>query len=82
MNCIGIVAEEMNHHPDWFNVYNQLKVNLNTHDAQGVTIRDLCLATICEELFIIFNQNHLYLDLLSDTSDLILNQEKILLKLN
>jgi 4a-hydroxytetrahydrobiopterin dehydratase len=55
MNCIGIVAEEMDHHPDWFNVYNQLKVNLNTHDALGVTIRDLCLATICEELFNIIN---------------------------
>ena len=30
-------AEKMNHHPEWFNVYNKLKINLRTHDVDGVS---------------------------------------------
>lgn len=40
----GDIAEEMNHHPDWSNVYNRVKVNLSTHDAGGVTDKDFELA--------------------------------------
>ena len=44
MGKIAIKAEEMNHHPEWFNVYNRLDVTLATHDADGVTSYDLELA--------------------------------------
>jgi 4a-hydroxytetrahydrobiopterin dehydratase len=42
---VGFEAEEMNHHPDWTNVYNRVVIRLNTHDAGGkVTARDTELA--------------------------------------
>jgi len=44
MNKIGEVAESMNHHPEWFNVYNRLDIRLNTHDAGGITNLDFELA--------------------------------------
>lgn len=44
MNAVAIVAEDMGHHPDWFNVYNNVKINLNTHDCQGLSIKDVVLA--------------------------------------
>lgn len=37
-------AEQLDHHPDWFNVYNRVKVQLSTHDANGVTDLDFLLA--------------------------------------
>ena len=48
MMGIGIIAEEMNHHPEWFNVYNKLDIRLSTHDAGGVTKLDIDLATKIE----------------------------------
>ncbi|MCP5381008.1 MAG: 4a-hydroxytetrahydrobiopterin dehydratase [Kordiimonadaceae bacterium] len=44
MTKIAKKAEEMDHHPEWFNVYNRLEVTLATHDANGVTSYDLELA--------------------------------------
>jgi 4a-hydroxytetrahydrobiopterin dehydratase len=44
MTEIAITAEKMNHHPEWFNVYNRVDVTLTTHDAGGVTELDLKLA--------------------------------------
>lgn len=44
MTRCAIVAEQMNHHPEWFNVYNRVDVVLSTHDAGGVTERDFKLA--------------------------------------
>ncbi len=44
------VAERMNHHPDWSNVYNRVEVRLSTHDAGGVTQLDLDLASEMERL--------------------------------
>ncbi len=44
MNSIAIIAEDMGHHPDWSNVYNNVTINLNTHDVQGLSIKDLMLA--------------------------------------
>ena len=41
---IALVAERMNHHPEWFNVYATVKVELSTHDAGGVTELDFRLA--------------------------------------
>ena len=42
--------EKMNHHPEWFNVYNRLSVNLMTHDAGGITQNDVDLAAILNSL--------------------------------
>jgi 4a-hydroxytetrahydrobiopterin dehydratase len=40
--------EKMNHHPEWFNVYSRVTVDLSTHDAGGITQRDLELARLLE----------------------------------
>jgi 4a-hydroxytetrahydrobiopterin dehydratase len=50
MNKIGEVAEEMNHHPEWFNVYNKLDIRLSTHDKGGITQLDIDLAKAIEEI--------------------------------
>jgi len=44
MTRIALLAEMMGHHPDWSNVYNRLSVRLTTHDAGGVTEKDLTMA--------------------------------------
>jgi 4a-hydroxytetrahydrobiopterin dehydratase len=44
MTGAAIVAEKMNHHPEWFNVYNKVVVELVTHDADGITELDFTLA--------------------------------------
>lgn len=41
---VAVAAEAMNHHPEWFNVYNRVDVTLTTHDAGGVTQKDIDLA--------------------------------------
>ena len=45
MTAVALVAERMDHHPEWFNVYNRVVVDLATHDAGGVTELDFELAT-------------------------------------
>ncbi|WP_071796093.1 4a-hydroxytetrahydrobiopterin dehydratase [Natronohydrobacter thiooxidans] len=44
MTRVALVAEKMNHHPEWFNVYRTVKVTLSTHDAGGLTELDVKLA--------------------------------------
>ncbi|KAF0138886.1 MAG: 4a-hydroxytetrahydrobiopterin dehydratase [Rhodospirillaceae bacterium] len=44
MTRVALVAEKMNHHPEWHNVYNRVDVVLATHEAGGVTERDIHLA--------------------------------------
>ena len=44
MSRVAIVADKMDHHPEWFNVYNKVRVRLTTHDAGGITSRDTTLA--------------------------------------
>ena len=50
MTQVALVAEKMNHHPEWFNVYNRLSVDLMTHDAGGITQNDIMLAKILNSL--------------------------------
>ena len=44
MTQCALAAEEMDHHPEWFNVYNRVDVKLTTHDAKGLTSLDIDLA--------------------------------------
>ena len=44
MSRCAMMAERMDHHPEWFNVYNRVDVTLSTHDAGGLTDRDIKLA--------------------------------------
>jgi len=46
MTRAAMEIEKMNHHPEWFNVYNRLSVDLMTHDAGGITKNDIHLAKI------------------------------------
>ena len=44
MTRVALRADKVDHHPEWFNVYNRVEVVLTTHDAGGVTERDLAMA--------------------------------------
>lgn len=44
MTRVALAAEKMDHHPEWFNVWNRVEVTLSTHDAGGVTAKDVSLA--------------------------------------
>lgn len=44
MTRVAIIAEKMNHHPEWSNVYKKVEINLVTHDAGGITEKDVTIA--------------------------------------
>ncbi len=44
MNRVALLAEKMDHHPEWFNVYNRVDITLTTHDADGISERDITMA--------------------------------------
>ena len=50
MTSVAIVAEKMDHHPEWSNVYNRVEVLLTTHDAGGVTDKDVALARFIDSI--------------------------------
>ncbi len=50
MTRAAMEIEKMNHHPDWFNVYNKITIELTTHDAGGITKNDVNLAKILNSL--------------------------------
>jgi len=49
MTRVALMAEKLDHHPEWFNVYNKVDVTLATHDAGGVTERDVTLAGFIDQ---------------------------------
>jgi 4a-hydroxytetrahydrobiopterin dehydratase len=50
MTRAALVAEKLDHHPEWFNVYKTVEVTLSTHDAGGVTERDIQLAEAMDKI--------------------------------
>lgn len=50
MTRVAIRADQLDHHPEWFNVYNRVEVVLTTHDADGVTELDVTLAGFMDEI--------------------------------
>ena len=50
MTRVALVAEKMDHHPEWFNVYKKVEVTLSTHDAGGVTELDVKLAEAMDRI--------------------------------
>lgn len=50
MARVALLAERANHHPEWFNVYNKVEIELTTHDAGGISERDFALATEIDAL--------------------------------
>lgn len=50
MSKVALLAQQANHHPEWSNVYNKVRIRLTTHDAGGITQKDLDLALQIDEL--------------------------------
>ena len=50
MNRVALLAESQNHHPDWSNVWNTVRITLSTHDAGGLTDKDVTLARAIDAL--------------------------------
>ena len=50
MSQVALLAEKMDHHPEWFNVYNRVEIVLSTHDVEGLSERDVKLAHAIDEI--------------------------------
>ncbi len=51
MTRVALVAEAMNHHPEWFNVWNKVVIDLSTHSVHGISDYDFALAEKINEIF-------------------------------
>lgn len=51
MRQIAVVAEQENHHPEWLNIYNKVTIKWTTHDAAGLTEKDIQMSQVCEEIY-------------------------------
>ncbi|VVC91559.1 unnamed protein product [Leptidea sinapis] len=51
MSRVALLAEKMDHHPEWFNVYNKVQVTLSSHDVNGLSKRDIKMATFMDTIF-------------------------------
>ena len=50
MTRVALMAERMDHHPEWFNVYNRVEITLSTHDCGGLSERDVTLARFIDSI--------------------------------
>jgi len=50
MTRVALKADQMNHHPEWFNVYNRVEITLTTHDTAGLSQRDIDMAQFIDSL--------------------------------
>lgn len=50
MSRVALMAEKLDHHPEWFNVYNRVEITLSTHDAGGLTSKDIELAKFIDRI--------------------------------
>ncbi|MCV0382484.1 MAG: 4a-hydroxytetrahydrobiopterin dehydratase [Erythrobacter sp.] len=50
MSQVALMAEKRDHHPEWFNVYNKVEITLTTHDAGGLSLRDVNMAKAIDKL--------------------------------
>lgn len=50
MTRVALLAEKRDHHPEWFNVYNRVEITLTTHDAGGLSLRDVEMAEAIDAL--------------------------------
>ena len=50
MARVALVAEQLNHHPEWFNVYNQVDITLSTHDCGGLSSLDIRMAKAIDQI--------------------------------
>ena len=58
MELVAKVADQHDHHPEWTNVYNRIDVNLTTHDAGGITKKDLWLAKFMDKAELLVKHEH------------------------
>ena len=50
MSRVALMAERLDHHPEWSNVYNKVEITLTTHDAGGLTEKDMVMARFISEI--------------------------------
>ncbi|XP_042233759.1 pterin-4-alpha-carbinolamine dehydratase-like [Homarus americanus] len=49
MSCVALRGEKIDHHPEWFNVYNKVEVTWSTHDCGGLSAKDIVMAKFCDD---------------------------------